>query len=271
MIIGIDAGNYETKVCGSFGVKKFFSDIGEYRERNLKSTFGPDDMVWECEERKGFAGTLAKFESEFGGTLKGDSKAHFDAKLRVLLALHRHCDDETVNLVVGQPISKHNEGEKQKIVTMLKGKQTIKVNGISKTFYIKTVHVGVEGGTSLLSNPINGLARIIDVGSGTINFATLHDMRYVDRDSFTERFGLSTIKSKDYENIARRIESLALDKWEREDELFIMGGGAQVLYPYLKERFQNIHLMQPIFRGRFYSPEFSNAIGFHKLGEIVNG
>lgn len=67
MIIGIDAGNYETKVCGPFGVKKFYSDIGEYRERNLKSSFGPDDMVWECEGKKGFAGSLARYESEFGG------------------------------------------------------------------------------------------------------------------------------------------------------------------------------------------------------------
>lgn len=37
MILGIDAGNSEVKVCHEKGVFKFPSDISEYRERKLKS------------------------------------------------------------------------------------------------------------------------------------------------------------------------------------------------------------------------------------------
>ncbi|PAE09665.1 hypothetical protein CHI02_24150, partial [Niallia circulans] len=84
-----DAGNSEVKTVSAHGVDRFPSAIGEYRERNIKEKHGKDDIVYEYEGRKGFAGTLALYESEYGGAIMGESKAHLDAKLRVLIALHR--------------------------------------------------------------------------------------------------------------------------------------------------------------------------------------
>ena len=105
-IVGIDPGNEEVKYASRFGIVKFKSAIGEYRNRHIESSHGNDDMIFEFNGRKGFAGTLALAESEFGGSLMVDSKAHEDTKIRVLLALH-HLPGTTYQIVVGQPIKKH--------------------------------------------------------------------------------------------------------------------------------------------------------------------
>lgn len=77
-IVGIDPGNEEVKYASRFGVGKFKSAIGEYRNRHIESSHGRDNMIFEFNGRKGFEGTLALAESEFGGSLMGDSKAHED-------------------------------------------------------------------------------------------------------------------------------------------------------------------------------------------------
>ncbi|WP_263314549.1 hypothetical protein, partial [Enterobacter hormaechei] len=64
------------KIAGNNGCQMFSSFIGEYRDRKLVSSFGSDDMIFEYKGQMGFAGTLAKMESETGGSRKGDSKAH---------------------------------------------------------------------------------------------------------------------------------------------------------------------------------------------------
>lgn len=50
------------------------------------------------------AGTLALFESDCAESLKGDRKAHPDALLRILIALHQFTDGIEHKIVVGQPI-----------------------------------------------------------------------------------------------------------------------------------------------------------------------
>lgn len=95
MIVGVDAGNYQVKVVHRKGVDIFPSDIEEYRERNLEQKFSDNDMIVEYEGRKYFAGTLAKYESEFCSTMMGESKAHSGAEimpkswLKVLTAYQR--------------------------------------------------------------------------------------------------------------------------------------------------------------------------------------
>jgi plasmid segregation protein ParM len=201
LIIGIDAGNNEVKACGPSGVDKFPSDIGEYRDRRLKQQHSPDDMVWEYNGKKGFAGTLARYESEYNGKMMGSTKAHEDTLLRVLLALHRQ-DDEVFHLVVGQPIESHTEVQKAKIITMLTGAHRITVNGRAKTLHIADVKVAAEGGASYWSCPVPGVVHQLDIGSGTINWATLIDGRYIDKDSFTMGFGANNTKTYDLEAMA---------------------------------------------------------------------
>lgn len=273
MILGIDAGNRKTKIVTEKGAYMFESTIGEYRERKLVERFGDDDMVFEYEERKGFAGTLARYESEFGGSRKGDSKAHEEAKLRILLAIHRHSNDIVNDIVVGQPISTHSESEKVKIQDMLKGTHFLKVdygNGfLEKKIIIRRVLVAAEGCSAILCRPQQGLVRLIDVGSGTVNFGTINDMRFIDRDSFTERFGLETNKTKDMEAIARKIANVALDKWHENDKVLLIGGGAIPLFEHLKTYFPNCELLKPIHNNQELSPAFANAVAFYRIGEML--
>ncbi|MED5041840.1 ParM/StbA family protein [Geobacillus stearothermophilus] len=275
MILGIDAGNRKTKVVTSEGAYLFESAMGEYRERRLKDRFGEDDMVFEYEGRRGFAGTLALYESEFVGTRKGETKAHEEAKLRVLLAIHRYSCDMVNDIVVGQPISTHTEEEKKKIIDMLKGEHILAVDYgdglIEKKIVIRRVRVAVEGCSAVLTQPTHGLVRIIDVGSGTINFGTVDDMRLVDRDSFTERFGLETIKSRDYAALARKIANTALTKWNEFDIVKLIGGGAIPLIDHLRAYFPNCELLQPMHNGKVLSPVFANVVAFYRIGEVLYG
>lgn len=257
MILGIDAGNYKTKVCTANGVYSFYSDLGEYRERQLVSTYGDDDMIWEYNGERGFAGSLAKYECEFLRNMKGDSKAHKDAILRVLLACHRFGRGDILKLIVGQTISRHSD--KKRIKEMLLGRHSITVNNEKKSFYIDKVEVAAEGASAFFVDPTNGIVRIIDVGSGTINFASINHGRFVDKDSFTTKDGIETLKSKDYSALAGRIETLAMDKWDHDDLIYLVGGGSKFVYPYLKNAFLKIKILN--------QPEFANVKGFYLLGK----
>src|SRR5690606_1857500 len=140
------------------------------------------DMVFEHEGRKGFAGTLAVYESEFGGSIMGDTKAHEDTRLRVLLAIHRYCttykcSDNTFHIILGQPIISHKPKDKNHLKWLVCGEHTITVNGVEKTFTISRCEIAAEGASSYWSNSQMGLVRIVDLGSGTCNFATLLDGR----------------------------------------------------------------------------------------------
>jgi len=211
-IVGIDPGNEEVKFASRFGVGKFYSAIGEYRNRHIESSHGKDDMIFEFNGRKGFAGTLALAESEFGGSLMGDSKAHADTKLRVLLALHQ-LSTTTFQIIVGQPIIKHIPLEKERIKNMLLGSHDLTLNGVKKTIKINCVEVAAEAGAAFWSNPQTGLVRIIDAGSATVNCASLIDGRYIDKDSFTIPFGCNTTKSHDLNAMVRGIVAQTSKKW----------------------------------------------------------
>lgn len=272
MIVGIDAGNHRVKVCGPLGLDCFRSTLGEYRNLKIKNHQGKDDMVFEYMGRKGFAGSLADIESEFGGSIMGDSKAHEDAKLRVLLALHRY--SHTTNqfqIVVGQPISKHTSEEKQRIKQMLIGTHEITVNDKKKFFVISNVEVAAEGGAAFWSKPKDGLIRIIDVGSGTVNCASLLDKRYVDKDSFTLPFGMNTVVSSDLEELARGIATNTSKKWRKTDRGYLIGGAATELIDYIKHYYPNIEVLSPTYEQVEQEAIFGNVIGFYKIGCAVYG
>jgi len=265
MIIGVDAGNYEVKVVHQRGVDRFPSDIGEYRERNLKQKFSEDDMIALYKGRNYFAGTLAKYESEFNARIMGDSKAHADAKLRILIALHRAGHD-VYKIIVGQPIEKHTEDEKDQIKNMLRGSHSIVINGDKREFFISQVEVAAEGGSAFWAMPQDGIVRLIDVGSGTINCATLYDMRYIDKDSFSIPIGMNTTKTKNYEALARTIAAETGKKWGYQDVVKVVGGAAEKILPYIRGYFPLAETVCPIVDGKTLEPVFCNAVGFYRIG-----
>lgn len=286
MILGVDAGNDAVKVCGQFGVMSFSSTLGEWRERNLTNSYVGDEMEWEYGGRKGFAGALATAESDWSNSRKGITKAHEDAKMRVLLALHRYGGSDEYNIIVGQPIDTHNVDHKQAIKQMLIGSHTMRVNGITRTFTIKRVEVAPEGATAALSCPLEGVQRVIDLGSGTTNFATVVGIRNeqgkliirnIDLDSWTVARGMGNTKSKNLADIARGIVNEAWQRWEVSDTYRLAGGGAMPMLSFLKEHLPNVDVIRPSIsmyhntHKQLPLPVYANAVAFYELGKRIYG
>jgi plasmid segregation protein ParM len=271
MRLGIDAGNYKVKVAGEYGLMDFISAIGESRQINLQQIHGQDDMYFEYQGETGFAGSLALYESEFGGSIMGDTKAHVDTKLRTLIGIHRYItlyqiEEKEFDIVLGQPISKHNHNEKMKIKDMIKGWHTITVNGVEKSFHIRNLEVAAEGVSAFFSNPTNGLVRILDVGSGTVNYSSVLDGRFLDKDSGTLPFGVNTNKTNNLQALSRGIATHVLKKWSPQDKTFIVGGIAEQILPHLKGYFSNIDILRPIYNQQYVNPIYANAIAFYIVG-----
>ena len=174
LVLGIDAGNYRAKVAGPYGVDSYRTAICDWFPRDIVEDFGEgDDMEFSLKGRRGYAGTLASYEDQFGGggAMYGESKAHDDTLIRVLLAIYRYrtryCPGfDRFKIVAGQPIVSHNVNEKTKLAELLKGEHVISVNGAPQHIIIEEVGIAAEGTGAFMSHPQSGVVRIIDVGSG---------------------------------------------------------------------------------------------------------
>lgn len=277
LILGIDAGNHTAKVAGVYGIDSYRTAICDWFERDVVEMHGKDDMEFEIGNRKGYAGSIAVYEDEFGGgSMYGDSKAHEDTKIRVLLAIHRYIEKycpgiENVSLVTGQPIISHKDAEKNKIIKMLEGTHEFTVNGQWRRIYIHDVAVGAEGSGAFFASPETSTVRIIDVGSGTINCATINQRKFINNASDTFNFGMETVNNKDdLASIARGIiRGTSKLKWKKTDALLVCGGIAKEILPFIVEHYQSAKLMQPVLQSggkvTIADPVFSNAIGFYNL------
>src|SRR5690554_4638402 len=148
LILGVDAGNHRAKVAGPFGVDSYRTAICDWFERDIVEDFGAgDDMEFTVNKRKGFAGTLASYEDQYGGgAMYGESKAHEDTLIRVLLAIYRYTSKycpgaNRISIVTGQPIISHNAEEKERLASMLRGKHDFIVNGEKQSVTIEEVGV----------------------------------------------------------------------------------------------------------------------------------
>lgn len=283
LLLGIDAGNYQAKIAGPFGIDSYRTAICAWFERNIVESFGNDDMEFQIGNRKGFAGSIAVYEDEFGeGSMFGDSKAHEDTKIRVLLAIYRYINKycpgtKDVSLVTGQPITSHKENEKEKIKSMLIGSHEFVVNDVKQHFHIHDVGVAPEGSGAFWSLPQDGVIRIIDIGSGTVNAASVNDRRPLNNASDTFNFGMETVTNKkDLETVARAIiRGTTRLKWKRDDSVFVCGGISKDILPYIAEHYVNAQLLKPQLQERNLlinaEPVFANAIGFYKLAKGTFG
>ncbi|WP_252503301.1 ParM/StbA family protein [Sporosarcina sp. Marseille-Q4943] len=281
--LGIDAGNYRAKVAGPYGVDSYRTAICDWFERNIEEDFGEDDMEFAYNGRKGFAGTLASYEDQFGGgAMYGDSKAHDDTLIRTLLAAYRYtkkyCPDRgRFNLVVGQPIVSHKPKEKQKIIDLLQGSHFITINREDFHFYFDQVSVAAEGSGAFWASPKRGQIRIIDIGSGTVNMATLNHAKHINNASATFNYGVETAGGKEnIDNIARAvIRSATQLKWRQSDTVFVCGGVASDILPLLAEHFTNIQPIIPQLNSysgtQIHLPTFANAVGFYELARLTYG
>lgn len=281
LILGVDAGNHRGKIAGIHGVDSFKTNICSWFERDVKEVFGNDDMEFIINGRKGYAGTIAQYEDEFGdGTTYGETKAHEDTKVRILLGIHRYIekfkiDADCIFLVTGQPIKKHKEDEKAKIIQMLKGHHNFVVNQKRVAFEIEGVGVAPEGSGAFWSNPNMGTIRIIDIGSGTVNLATIIDKKHIHKSSDTMNTGIETLRNKnDYESLAAAIFRMATKlKWQKEETVQVCGGIAENILPHIQKHFPFAVTLQPKLRREVETlnvpPIYANAIGFYNIARGV--
>lgn len=279
LILGADGGNYKGKFAGVHGTDSFKTNICNWFERDIEEKFGPDDMEFQIGNRKGFAGSIAEQEDEFGnGTTFGDTKAHEDSKIRILLGIHRYIEKyapgtDTVCLVTGQPISNHKESEKQKIRKMLIGQHEFIVNKKKAKFFIEDVKIAPEGSSAFWSAPRPGLCRIIDLGSGTCNMATISEKKHIHKSSGTMNIGMETIKNKsDYEGIARAIFQQGTKlKWSKNDTVLVCGGVTTAILPSIQKHFPQAEAIKPLLKRECdilaVNPSFANAVAFYNMAK----
>ncbi|MGU3469877.1 ParM/StbA family protein [Paenibacillus sp. D51F] len=222
--LGLDVGRNGVKAFNGNQTLFIPSVVGEWRERRLVSSREDDIEVMFRGERY-FIGSLALNESEFHRHMMTDNKAHADTLLLALTAIHR-AGMPNVHVTTGLPVEFHDPAAKAAMSDLLTGKWDIEVNGEARTIRILNVKVAVEGGGAFWSAPVDGLVRIIDAGSKTVNFVTMRDRRYVDRDSGTLPFGFNTTNADNPQQMAARIAGELSKKWEAGDNVFICGGRA---------------------------------------------
>ena len=165
----------------------------------------------------------------------------------------------------------HNENEKEGRILRLKGKHTIKVNGVTKTFEIEDVKVAPESAVSFWINEPKGKSRYIDLGSRTIGYATtLHEddvTRFIDAESGCwEGKGIEALAdSYDQQALADYICGRLLSMWSPDDKISLLGGGAldEKLVEAIIRYFPNAAVMK--------NPQMSNALGMYMLGRFVYG
>ena len=274
-ILGIDAGNSSVKLFDGTNVLKFPSDLGEFRMLKLTNKPLVDDMIYEYKGLKGFAGTLAQRESEFGGSMLGSSKVHSDMLIRVLIALHRASSGEkaSFDIIVGQPISNHTDGQKISMKEMLLGEHEFTLNGVTRILSIDRAEVVPEGASAFWCSPRSGKIRIIDAGSGTVNLATLKDGAFVDKESETLPFGFNTNVSSDIDAFARRVAIACSKKWGKRDSVYIVGGKAEQLSKAISYHFPTADVLKPRITidntEKLFSPIYANAVAFYNIAKKV--
>lgn len=281
-IIAVDAGNNEVKVCQGEKLDKFCSAICGHHHRPFEEQHGNDDMEWQYEGLKGFGGTLAKIESEFGSSMYGTSKNHFEAMMRILLALHRNTDEKEIYLAIGNPYETLTKTEALNMKEPLIRTHELTVNGKTKKFTIKDVIVTPEGAAAFHSMPYTDeLVRIIDIGSGTVNLISIINGKIINVESFTTDYGMLTSKygEADLPHIARAIIGDTSKKWKKEDKVFIAGGPTEGIATFIQQHYKKAEIIKPEIWTpsgiKITLPIFANVVGMHnlavkKFGKVVH-
>lgn len=268
-VVGLDLGRHNTKVYTGDKYISFPSVVGEWRDLKLINNYGPKAFDVTYEDGKYFVGTLAENESEFARQMLIEDKATTDALILALVGLHK-TNHSVFDVVTGLPVHLHTPEHKRALMTLLEGEHIVTVNNERKKLIIKRARVSVEGGGGFWSKAKDGSIRIIDGGSKTINYITLNNKRYVDRESGTLNFGFDTNKSNDKKQLAKRIAGELGRKWNQHDEIYVIGGEAAFLVEALRPYFpliQVLHTNNVLQNGEIVDLNlFANAIGYYNIG-----
>lgn len=258
----IDNGRRWIKEYTNEGVKLIPSDLGEWHDRSgFKDTkYGDYDLEIMFNSQRYFGGNLAQYESTWKTTMHTQTKSNVENLINILTALHLSMDSGKVKIITCQPIRVHTEDNKKEIKEMLQGEKTITINGVTKTFEIEDVLVACEGGVAAYSlQSLPKQIKLIDLGSATVNFATIRDGKFIRNESDTLFFGMETQEEMNTERMAGRIISeLSRRQWNPQDTVVLVGGGAEIFHSYIKKYF----VKSQVHPNAIYA----NVIGMWKVG-----
>lgn len=263
LILGIDAGNYEGKTAGQYGIDVWKTNISALTERKVIEVYGEDDMEFEVNGRKGLAGTIAKYETRRKSKgMYGATKAHWQTEVRVLLSVYRYAmkygvKASRVSLVTGQPYAGHTEAEKGVLKALLQRTHEVSVNGDRMTITIEEVGIAPEGVGAFFSQPVK-TCKVLDIGSGTVNAISFEDYRVTNFNSDTFNYGTEVVAHSEVVDSAIQ-DTVALG-WTTQDIVYVCGGSASELLPSIKRHYVNAALLTS-------APKFANAIGFYNIAK----
>jgi plasmid segregation protein ParM len=268
-VIGLDIGRNGVKVCAESRLFGFPSIVGEWNVRKLNNfDYGDRGFEIEVDGVKNFIGELAENESDNWRYMLIDNKATEDAKLLALTAIHLS-GYQDVTVITGLPVEQHDDDRKKTFRNLLMGPRAglwdVTVNGQRRIIKIHDIKVAVEGGAAFWSDPRDGLIRLIDAGSKTVNYVTMKDRRYIYRDSGTLPYGFNTKRKGKEINVSEYAKQIAADlgaiKWSATDTVFVSGGRAQELSDHLRQYFP---LAVPL-----PNAVYANAIGYYRAGRAT--
>lgn len=268
-IIGLDVGRNGVKVCAESRLFTFPSIVGEWNERKLNnSNYGERGFEIEVNGVRRFIGELAENESNHRRYMMTDNKATEDALYLALSALHLSGYSE-VTVITGLPVEQHDDAHKRAFRELLLGQRAglwdVSLNGDRRMIRIADVKVAVEGGGSFWSAPRDGLVRLIDAGSKTVNYVTMRDRRYIYRDSGTLQFGFNTLRrgrELSMQDFADQIAGeLGAVQWRAGDTVLVSGGRAAELAEALRPHYP--------LAAAVPNPLYANAIGYYRAGRAT--
>jgi plasmid segregation protein ParM len=145
---------------------------------------------------------------------------------------------------------------------MLEGTHELVVNGVRKRVGIRKVNIASEGAAAFFTTNQEDLVRIIDIGSGTVNCATVIDGQFIDLESFTLEYGA---EQGEINAIAQALSSRLKGIWHQNERIHVVGGSAEQLVHEMESEFPCAFVHYPFQN----DPKFANAIGFHVIGEAL--
>ena len=264
-IVPIDTGRDTIKLMNK---KQIHSVVGDWQKRNL-SVEG--DYEVSINGEKYFVGDLAITESLSPREMTTESKIHLETKILFLTALAITATETNPIIITGVPIRQFLPETKAGLEKLLCGEYNIKINNnTSKYLCINNITIAPEGAASfwyaLSQNPLleYGKKRIVDIGSRTINYATVDGKKYINKDSNTLQYGCLKLKDDriTHDQLANKIVADLSQKWMEynpdEDIILLTGGGSILLGDILKKHFKNCQVID--------DPIFSNVLGYYRMG-----
>lgn len=277
--VGADIGRNKPKIFSKDVRLSFPARVGEWRSRKLSSGGDYEVMI---DGQKVFVGDLAAEESYFIREMASESKIHQETMILFFTALALIPTQDSFAVTIGLPIYQHDQANKDRLVELLSRRRRVKVNnGPDRLISIDRIGVAPEGsgpywdehltmtGGSKQADMSGRMHRTIDVGSRTINYCTIKDRRYIDKDSGTLSYGVMELENADKnkseeakEQFARRIVADLSKRWMNYDPeidiILLAGGGALLLGELLRKHFPRCRVAE--------DPVFANARGFFKMG-----